>query len=60
MGVSTLRDYMRVGGLPHFKLKGKILIKRSEFDQWIEKFRTNNKENINKIVSEIMESMKNG
>ena len=26
-------------GMPHFKLKGKVLVKRSEFDKWIETFR---------------------
>ncbi|MBU1023490.1 helix-turn-helix domain-containing protein, partial [bacterium] len=29
--VPTLRDYIKSGDLPCFKVKGKILIKRSEF-----------------------------
>ena len=36
LGVGTIRDYLKSGGLPCFKLRGKILIKRSEFDAWIE------------------------
>lgn len=35
----TLRDYIRCLGLPAFKVKGKLLVKRSEFDQWMEAHR---------------------
>jgi len=57
MGVSTLRDYLRAGGLPHFKLKGKILVKRSEFDEWLENFRVSG-ESLNHMVGEIMNNLK--
>ncbi|MBW2634627.1 MAG: helix-turn-helix domain-containing protein [Deltaproteobacteria bacterium] len=33
--VPTLRDYIKRDGMPCFKLKGKILVKRSEFDSWM-------------------------
>ena len=36
MSESCLRDYIRDGDIPAFKLKGKLLIKRSEFDSWME------------------------
>lgn len=39
LAVSTLRDYIRKGRLPCFKLEGKILVRRSDFDQWIDQFR---------------------
>ena len=59
MGISTLRDYIRSGDLPHFKLKGKILIKRSEFDKWLENFRTAHaKQNLNELVDEILTDFK--
>lgn len=39
LGKSTIRQYIRTHQLPHFKVGGKILIKRSEFDAWIENYR---------------------
>ncbi|MFC1515629.1 helix-turn-helix domain-containing protein [Thermodesulfobacteriota bacterium] len=58
MGVSTLRDYINAGKLPCFKLKGKILIKKSEFDIWLEKYRLNKKQDLNSIVSDVLENLK--
>jgi len=58
LGVGTLRDHIRSGSLPCFKVKGKILVKRSEFDQWIEKHRLNKKQDINNIVDEVLNSLK--
>ena len=36
MSVSCLRDYIHSGDLPAFKIKGKVLVKRSEFDAWMD------------------------
>ena len=58
LGVSTLRDYIKSAGLPHFKLRGKILIKKSEFDAWLEGFRIDSKQSLNDMVEEIMDSLK--
>jgi len=55
-GVGTLRDYLKSGGLPGFKLRGKILIKRSEFDACLEKFRI--EQDLNTIVDDVMSSLK--
>ncbi len=47
MGISTLRYHIRENDLPAFKIPGKkdrtgkVLVKRSEFDGWIERFREN-------------------
>ena len=60
LGVSTLRDYIRAGSLPCFKLKGKVLVKRSEFDAWMEKRRVQKGKDINAIVNDIMSDLKNG
>ena len=56
MGVGTIRDHIREGGLPSFKVKGKILVKRSEFDVWIGKFRL--KKDLNRIADEALQSLK--
>ena len=58
LGVGTLRDHIRTGSLPCFMVKGKILIKRSEFDHWIEKHRLKKKRDINKIVDEVLSNLK--
>lgn len=51
--VSTLREYVREG-MPAFKIKGKILIRMSEFDRWIEQYRLNKAQNIDTMVDDIM------
>ena len=56
--VPTLREYIKKGKLPAFKVKGKILIKRSEFDMWLKKFRV--KDRIDSIVNDVISSMKRG
>ena len=56
--VPTLREYIKERKLPAFKVKGKILIRRSEFDLWLEKFRV--KDKIEDIVNEVMSDLKSG
>lgn len=58
MAVPTLRDYINNRQLPCFKLKGKILIKRSEFDAWIECHRLNKGQDLNNLVDGVIESLK--
>lgn len=57
--VPTLRDHIKSGGLPYFKVKGKILIRKSEFDAWLEGYRVNKKQNLNSIVNEVLINLKN-
>lgn len=57
--VSTLRDYIRRDGLPAFKARGKVLVKRSEFDAWMEHHRMEGmdaKSIARDVVSKLMES----
>jgi hypothetical protein len=58
LGVPTLRDYLRSGGLPYFKLKGKILVRLSEFDQWLESFRVDTKQELNNLVDDVLTDLK--
>ncbi len=58
MAVGTLRDHIKAGSLPCFKVRGKILIKMSEFDAWIEGYRMNKKQELNNIVDDVMEGLK--
>jgi len=54
LSVRTLRDYLAddADPIPSYCIKRKILIKRSEFDLWIEKHRTNT-DKISHIVNEV-------
>lgn len=58
LAVPTLRDYVRSRDLPCFKLKGKILIRKSEFDTWVESFRMNKKKDLKRIVDGVLESIR--
>lgn len=55
--VPTLREYIRHAALPCFKVKGKILIKQSEFDTWLEGYRVNQSQDLNSIVDDVMDSL---
>ncbi len=58
LGVSTLRDYIRSGKLPAYKVKGKVLVKKSEFEKWMDRHRMDKKKDINGIVDEVVGSLK--
>jgi len=58
LGIPTLRDYLRSNGLPYFKLKGKILVRLSEFNSWLESFRVDTKQDLDNIVDDVLESLK--
>ncbi len=56
--IPSLRDYIQYKGLPCFKVKGKILIKKSEFDRWLEGFRMNKTQEVDDLVDEILAGVK--
>ncbi|MBW1668864.1 MAG: helix-turn-helix domain-containing protein [Deltaproteobacteria bacterium] len=58
VSVSALRDYIRRDNLPCFKLRGKVVVKRSEFDSWIEQFRYHPTEDLDRIADEVIQSLK--
>jgi excisionase family DNA binding protein len=53
--VPTARDYIKKEGLPCFKVRGKVLIKRTEFEAWLENYRL--KSNVDEIVSDVLNSL---
>ncbi len=57
VSVGSLRNYLKTG-LPHFRLRGKILIKRSHFDRWIEQFLVNKTQDLNTLCDDVLESLK--
>lgn len=58
LGVSTLRTYIRKGWIPSFKVRGKILIRKSEFDTWLEKYRVNKRKDLASTVNEVLSQLK--
>jgi len=56
--IPTLRDHIRSGRLPCFKVKGKILVKRSEFDAWMEGFRYKKNQNPKEVANEVLRKLK--
>ena len=58
LAVPTLRDYIRSGKLPAYKVKGKVLVKKSEFEKWMDNHRMDKKKDINGIVDEVVGSLK--
>ncbi len=59
IGLGTLRDHIKANNLPAFKVKGKILVKRSEFDRWIEGYRVSmEKQDLDELVDGIISDLK--
>jgi excisionase family DNA binding protein len=55
--VSTIRDHIKKNRLPAFTVGGKILIKRSEFDDWMNRFRLNRRKDPDAIANEVVGSL---
>ena len=53
LSVSTLRHHVR-DGLPAYSVRGKILVRRSEFDRWLEGFRVSREQDLDQLADEIM------
>ena len=58
LAVPSLRDYIRRDNLPCFKVRGKVLVRRSEFEDWLESFRVKTGDELSKIVDEATEAVR--
>jgi Helix-turn-helix domain len=59
VSVRTLRGYLTrpVHPLPHYRLDGKILVRRSEFDAWLQQFRqVQSGPDVSTVVDEVSNS----
>ena len=56
LSVRTLRGYLThpARPLPHYRVGGKILVKRSEFDAWIRAFRAVETSQVDSIVAGVL------
>lgn len=59
LSVRRLRDYLvdPASPLPHYRIGGKILVKRSEFDTWISAFRAAQRSRVEEIVAGVLRSL---
>jgi hypothetical protein len=57
LSVRTLRGYLTHAArpLPHYRIGGKILVRRSEFDTWAATFRTVEPDRVSALVAEVLE-----
>ncbi len=57
LSIRTIRDYLadRENPLPSFCIKRKILVKKSEFDTWIKRYRTDSKL-IDRIADDVLKN----
>ena len=59
MSVRTLRNYLThvTNPIPHYRMDGKILVRRSEFDAWMVSFRVR-RASLDDLVDDVMESLR--
>jgi hypothetical protein len=51
LSVACLRKYL-ARGLPHFK-PGRVLVRKGDFDRWIEGFRVNQEKDVSAVVIQL-------
>ncbi len=56
LSVRTLRTYLVHGSspLPHYRIGGKVLVRRSEFDAWAARFRVTARPVVDDLVNEVL------
>jgi len=59
LSVRTLREYLTdsVNPLPHYRVRGKILVRRSEFDGWIATYRQRGHRDVAQVVDEVLRTL---
>ena len=59
LSVRRLREYLvdRVRPLPHYRVGGKILVRRSEYDAWAFSFRIATPPRVDAMVNELLKEL---
>lgn len=59
LSVRTLRGYLAHPSrpLPHYRVGGKLLVRRSEFDAWIAAFKATDGGTLDALVADLMRGM---
>ena len=56
LSVRKLRDYLddTMHPLPHYRVGGKILVRQSEFDSWMHRYRQVGGVNVDQVVEDVL------
>ena len=56
LGVRTLRGYLAdpAHPLPHYRIGGKIVVRRSEYDAWAAQFKAVRNQSVEQVVAEVL------
>jgi hypothetical protein len=59
LSVRTLRHYLQhqTRPLPHFRIGGKILVRRSDYDAWASAFRAQSVDRISALVADALKGL---
>lgn len=57
LSVSSLRTHIKTSGLPCYRLGGKLLIRKSQFDSWVERFQLASSQDLDRVADEIMDEI---
>jgi hypothetical protein len=57
--VRTLRGYLTHPSrpLPHYRIGGRVVVRRSEYDAWVQAFRVARAGTVNAVVDEILSGL---
>ena len=58
LAIPTLRKYLKEGKLPYYKPNGKILVRRRDFDAYMETFRVDKREDFENLVDDAISALK--
>lgn len=60
LSVRTLRAWLSDSErpLPHYRVRGKILVRHSEMDRWLAGFRRESAPNLDRVVDEVLQSVR--
>ena len=58
LSVPTLRGYIKKGSLMYYKVRGKILVRKSHFDQWMRQFEVDTKKDLDDLVDDVISRVK--
>ena len=59
LSIRTLRGFLvhPLRSLPHYRMAGKILVKRSEFDRWMQEYRRETPSCVDAIVDDVLKGL---
>ena len=59
LSVRRLRDFLhdRIAPLPHYRIGGKVLVRRGEYDARAARFRSNQTPVVDRIVDDVMRGL---